>query len=75
MKMASRGVSRVCSAPFQMRHYIAAKNMLTLYTHPLDAYKRYITGTGEYPVTVNVKTPVRSYAAYVVLPGRSRHSK
>ena len=57
MKIATRDLNRIYSAPLQKRHYIAAKNMFTLYARPFDAYMRYLCGTGDYPTEVTVKTP------------------
>ena len=57
MKIGPRDLNQVCSAALQKRHYIAAKNMFTLYTHPFDASRRYLSGAGEYPSSVTVKTP------------------
>ena len=50
MKLADRSLSDLCLAPLRMRNYIAAKNMLTLYSDPIDAGKRYLAGVGDYPV-------------------------
>jgi FkbM family methyltransferase len=57
MKLADRSLSDLCLAPLRKRNYIAAKNMLTLYSDPFDAGKRYLAGLGDYPVSITVNTP------------------
>ena len=57
MKIAGRSLGTILRAPFQAPHYIAAANMLRLYVEPVDAYARYLLGSGDYPVTIEVRSP------------------
>lgn len=63
-----RPLGRVLAAGFAPRHWRAAANMLKLYRHPLDAFRRYLTATGEYPCTIEVKTPLGWIAISVYSP-------
>src|SRR5437899_2554338 len=58
MKIGDRDLWVVASAPFKLRHCIAAKNMLTKYGNPGDALYRYLLGRGDYPAAIGVKTPI-----------------
>jgi FkbM family methyltransferase len=58
MRVGTRDVTNLCVAPLQGRHYVAAKNMAAVYGNPFDAFKRYIFGTGTYPASLTVKTPL-----------------
>lgn len=42
----------------QPRHYVAAVNILKLFNNPVDILKRYLLGSGVYPFTVSIKTPI-----------------
>jgi hypothetical protein len=56
--LGSRNPITVAKAIFEWRHYRAAKNMLLRYRHPLDATARYLFASGDYPCTVQIKTPL-----------------
>ena len=58
MQIAGRDMSTIGKSVLDRRHYIAARNMVRLYEHPVDMFRRYLTGTGTYPTTVRVKTPL-----------------
>ena len=58
MQVAGRDMSTIVKSVLDRRHYIAARNMVRLYEHPADMFRRYLTGTGTYPTTVRVKTPL-----------------
>lgn len=57
MQLGGRDLTRVAEAVLQRRHYIAAINMVRLYDHPVDMFRRYLSRGGEYPHTVRVRTP------------------
>jgi FkbM family methyltransferase len=57
MRIGRRDLARIWTAPLQMRHYVAGTNMVAVYAHPVDIFTRYINGSGEYPTTIEVKTP------------------
>lgn len=57
MKTGHRGLTGVLSALGQRRHYVAARNMLTVYRHPIDGFRRYLFGRGKYPVRLALNTP------------------
>lgn len=56
--IAGRDTRTIAKAVFEPRHYFAASNMLRLYEHPFEMYRRYLTRMGEYPCTVRVSTPI-----------------
>jgi FkbM family methyltransferase len=58
MKIGNRDLRVIASAPFKLRHAIAAKNMLGVYCNPSDALYRYLLGKGDYPAGIKVKTPI-----------------
>src|SRR5439155_20688563 len=58
MRLFHRDVGRVLKAPFQAAHYRALKNMLGTVHPPGSALLRYVFGTGSYPWTVIVRTPL-----------------
>ena len=58
MQIAGRDTSTIVKSVLDRRHYIAARNMVRLYEHPADMFRRYLTGTGTYPTTVRVRTPI-----------------
>lgn len=57
MQLGGRSIGTVADAILQRRHYVAALNMLRLYEHPLDMFRRYLTRGGEYPCAIRVRTP------------------
>jgi len=58
MQIAGRDISTLAKSLLERRHYVAARNMLRLYDHPARMYVRYFLGTGKYPNTVRVRTPL-----------------
>lgn len=52
----SRG--RILKALKNPATYKAAISMFQVYVHPVDAYKRYVFGSGVYPCLIGVKTPL-----------------
>ena len=51
-------VRRRWSAPFRPRNYRAAWSTLTTSRRPVDALDRYVRGSGDYPWTVTLRTPI-----------------
>lgn len=58
MQIAGRDASTVAKSVLDRRHYTAARNMVRRYERPVDMFRRYLTGSGTYPTTVRVKTPM-----------------
>lgn len=58
MQIAGRNIGTVAKSVLERRHYTAARNMLRRYKHPARMFVRYLTGTGTYPCTVQVRTPL-----------------
>jgi FkbM family methyltransferase len=58
VRIAGRDTGTIAKAVFDRRHYVAAGNMLRLYEHPVEMYRRYLTRIGEYPCTVRVASPI-----------------
>jgi FkbM family methyltransferase len=57
VQLGGRDVGTVVSALFERRHYHAAFKMVRLYKQPAQMFRRYLTETGDYPFTAQVKTP------------------
>ncbi len=57
VQLGGRDVGTVVSAIFERRHYHAAFKMVRLYKQPAQMFRRYLTETGDYPFTAQVKTP------------------
>jgi FkbM family methyltransferase len=57
MQFGGRNLTKIADAARQRRHYIAAINMVRLYRHPIDMFRRYLSRSGQYPHTVQVRTP------------------
>lgn len=57
MKIGNRKLSKVLSAPFKGRYYIAALNMLRVYRNPADAFARFVLARGKYPALIMINTP------------------
>ena len=68
MQIAGRDTSTIVKSVLDRRHYIAARNMVRLYEHPADMFRRYLTGTGTYPTTVRVKTPMSRLDLHLYTP-------
>lgn len=58
MQLAGRGLRRIAASVAHRRNYTAARNMLRVYQHPAQIFRHYLTGTGSYPSTVRVRTPM-----------------
>ena len=58
VRIAGRDTRTIAKAVFERQHYVAASNMLRLYEHPFEMYRRYLTGMGEYPCSVRVSSPI-----------------
>lgn len=58
MNIAGRRASTILRALAQKQHYIAAATMLKQSGEPLRFFARYVLGTGRYPCTTVVKTPI-----------------
>lgn len=57
MQVAGRNLGLIAKSALDRRHYVAAANMVRLYEHPAEMFKRYLIGKGTYPYTVRVRTP------------------
>src|SRR6516225_11196833 len=68
MKIGNRDLRVVLLALFQRRHYLAALNMLRIYRHPMDAYRRYLFARGEYPAEIDINAPAGSLTLAVYSP-------
>lgn len=58
MQIAGRGVGKIAGSVLHRRNYIAARNMLRVYEHPVEIFRRYLTGSGTYPTIIRVRTPL-----------------
>jgi FkbM family methyltransferase len=58
MRLGGRSLHTIMRAPFRLTHYRAARNMARVYHHPLRVLYRYLSGAGEYPWDVSVRTPL-----------------
>lgn len=56
MRLGGREIGTVLGAAFQKKNYVAAMNMLAVYEHPVAMSFRYLSGRGQYPMAVKVKT-------------------
>jgi FkbM family methyltransferase len=54
----NRSLSQIASSAFQKRHYIALWNMYRSYPAFREDIKRYLSGKGEYPYQIQVRTPL-----------------
>jgi len=68
MQIAGRDIGTVAKSVLQRRHYTAARNMLRRYKHPVRMFVRYLTGTGTYPCTVSVRTPLSWLELHLYTP-------
>lgn len=59
--LGNRSLKQVLCALVEKTHYIAFVNMFRVYKNIPDAFRRYLLGGGEYPVSVSVNTPVGMY--------------
>lgn len=58
MRLRDRDLKRLLAAPLQRRHWRGAFRGLTVYSQPAEAFRRYVTNTGEYPWSPVLKTPL-----------------
>ncbi|HRP62372.1 MAG TPA: FkbM family methyltransferase [Phycisphaerales bacterium] len=58
MAIGGRRLRTIFGALVKPRHYVAAWNMLRVYTRPLDAYRRYLFARGDYPIDLLIRTPL-----------------
>ena len=58
MQIAGRGFGKIAGSVLHRRNYIAARNMLRVYEHPVEIFRRYLTGAGTYPTVIRVRTPL-----------------
>jgi FkbM family methyltransferase len=58
IEFGSRNLRSIVKAPFQGRHYLAAKNIFSLCKNPLNMLGRYVFRIGTYPTHVIVDTPI-----------------
>jgi FkbM family methyltransferase len=56
--IAKRSATQLLTAPFQRTHYVALFNMRRRYTRFSGNLMRYLTGSGQYPYDIQVRTPV-----------------
>ena len=49
MQIAGRGFGKIAGSVLHRRNYTAARNMLRVYEHPAQVFRRYLTGSGSYP--------------------------
>ena len=62
MAILGRKTGAIAGAVFKRGHYIAAVNMLRYYQKPIDAFRRYLLGAGNYPAAVTLRTPAGAFA-------------
>src|SRR5438094_4695510 len=58
MRLLNRDLKLVIVAPLEARHYAALIRFFFTFTNPISALTRYLTGQGDYPWTVAVRTPL-----------------
>jgi FkbM family methyltransferase len=63
-----RDFKRVLRALRQVRYYRAVINSFAVYNNPIDGLKRYLTGKGDYPTTLALKTPIGPIAPTLYSP-------
>lgn len=56
--LADRSPGRIFRAFLGRQHYIALMGMFRVYPHPVENLRRYLTGRGEYPCNVQLRTPL-----------------
>jgi FkbM family methyltransferase len=56
--LGARGIGQVLRAACERQHYIALRNMSALYPKFRENLWRYLTGQGDYPYDLEVRTPV-----------------
>ena len=56
--LANRSLSRIFKAFFGLQHYMALAAMFRIYPRPFENLYRYLTGHGEYPYRVQLRTPL-----------------
>lgn len=68
MQIAGRDIGTLAKSVLQRRHYTAARNMVRRYRHPAQMFVRYLTGSGTYPGTVEVRTPLSWLELHLYTP-------
>jgi FkbM family methyltransferase len=58
MNLGNRGRRAVLLAPFRGAHYRALLGMVARYPDLRDSARRYLTGRGEYPHQIRIRTPI-----------------
>ena len=53
-----RDVRHPWTAPFRLRHYRAVAHSLHTYVRPVDGLRRYALGSGDFPCSVALRTPL-----------------
>jgi FkbM family methyltransferase len=56
--IGNRSLKKLLSAAFKKQHYVALANMARRYPRFAENLWRYLTGAGEYPYDIAVRTPV-----------------
>lgn len=56
--LGNRPLRDYAAALFQREHYVAVFNMARRYPAPVENFFRYLSGNGDYPYDVRVKTPL-----------------
>lgn len=56
--LADRSLGRIFKAFLGWQHYMALMAMFRIYPHPVENLRRYLTGYGEYPCHVQLRTPL-----------------
>jgi FkbM family methyltransferase len=56
--LGSRDFRTVATSIFRRQHYIALFNMVKVYPNFVENLFRYLTGRGEYPYDIKVRTPI-----------------
>jgi FkbM family methyltransferase len=65
-------MSQILTALTRPMHYHAALQMFRVYSNPVDGFRRYLLGMGDYPSEIGVKSPlgrinVRAYSHHDIL--------
>ena len=58
MTLGGRGLSRILRAVVTRSHYVALAGVFRALPRPWDALRRYLFAAGDYPVEVEVRTPL-----------------
>ncbi|MBW0015934.1 MAG: FkbM family methyltransferase [Mycobacterium sp.] len=58
MLVGGRDLTTIAKAVTERRHYTALRNMIGVYTAPVQMFGRYLSTRGNYPYTAQVRTPL-----------------